>query len=304
MTRFEYIDALKQALSDLPPDVIAATVADYERRIAAASAAGQSEEAILASLDSPQKVAAERRAAKQFHAFKQDKTPANFVRMFFSFIGLMMFNIFLIVPAIIYTALLFASFAVALACYSGGIMMTATGLAGVSEISLDEHFHRDAHTPVAIRSNRDDGHVIIDIGKNAKSAPVQALPQAQMGSASASSAASTASSATASAAGNAASTRSDKIIISDDNDSLGFTEDDDGVNIDMPGLHMHSPGNSHHLFFDTDDFNESRPVLVSVGIGMILGGILMFLLCLVVSKFTVTGIVRLVQMEFSVLKNA
>src|ERR1700751_1579873 len=100
MTRFEYIDALRQAMSDLPPDVVAATVADYERRIAAASAAGRTEDEILASLDSPQKVAAECRAAKRLQTFKQDKTPANFVRMFFSFIGLMVFNLLLIVPAI------------------------------------------------------------------------------------------------------------------------------------------------------------------------------------------------------------
>jgi uncharacterized membrane protein len=308
MTRFEYIDALRQAMSDLPPDVVAATVADYERRIAAASAAGRSEDEILASLDNPQKVAAECRAAKRLQTFKQDKTPANFVRVFFSFIGLMVFNLLLIVPAIVYSALLFASFAIALACYSGGIMLTASSLAGVTEISLGPHFRGNTHDHVQVRTDHDDNHVIIDIGKNGK--PSQTPPAAKVLAASAN-AASTAKTPTPSAAGIAASTantsladESDDFVMSDDNDNLGITEDEHGVNIDLPGVHMHSPGHSHDILFGTDEFSESRSVQVSIGIGLILGGILMFLLCLVVAKFTVTGIVRLVQMEFSVLKNA
>jgi uncharacterized membrane protein len=301
MTRFEYIDALKQALAGLPPEVIAATVADYEQRIAAASAAGQSEEQILASLDNPQKVAAERRAARQVQAFKQEKTPVNFVRMFFSFIGLMVFNFMLIVPAIVYSALLFASFAIAIASYSGGIMMTATSLAGVNEISLDPHFYAAAHERVREKANRDDSHVIIDIGKQGNAAKNQTASQAS-NQASAASASSASAPVIASVGGN--SSESDDFIIADENDHLGIFEDEHGVNIDMPGLHMHSPGHSHNLFFATDDFSASRPVQVSIGVGLIIGGILMFLLCLVVSKFTWIGIVRLVQMEFSVLKNA
>jgi uncharacterized membrane protein len=308
MTRFEYIDALRQALSDLPSDVIAATVADYERRIAAASAAGQSEDAILASLDSPQKVAAECRAGKQVQTFKQDKTPANLVRMFFSFIGLMVFNLLLIVPAIVYAALLFASFAIAIACYSGGIMMTAASLAGVHEISLDPHVHGTTRDHAQLKANHDDGHVIIDIGKNGKQ--VQASVSTRAAATSTSDVANAAPAASATMSNAQASTdkvRSDEsgdFVIADANDNLGIFEDENGVNIDMPGLHMHSPGHSNNFVFGTDEFSASRPIQVSIGIGMILGGILMFLLCLVVAKFTVTGMVRLVQMEFSVLKNA
>jgi uncharacterized membrane protein len=307
MTRFEYIDALRQAMSDLPPDVVAATVADYERRIAAASAAGQSEEAILAGLDSPETVAAERRSAKQFQAFKQDKTPANFVRTVFSFIGLMAFNLFLIVPAIVYSALLFAAFACSIAFYSGGIMLTSSSLAGVTEISLDPHFRGNTHDHVQVRTDRDDNHVIIDIGKNGKASPTPPAAKVSVASASAASTATPAPSAAATVTSPADTSHVDEpgnFVMSDDNDNLGITEDEHGVNIDMPGVHMHSPGHSHNLFFGTDEFSESRSVQVSIGIGLILGGILMFLLCLVVSKFTWTGIVRLVQMEFSVLKNA
>ena len=132
MTRFEYIDALRQAMSDLPPDVIAATAAEYERRISDASAAGQREDDIIESLGDPQKIAAERRASPQPKTFQKDKapanSPANFARMFFSFVGLMIFNVFLLVPAIVYSALLFASYVVAIACYAGGIMVTGEWL--------------------------------------------------------------------------------------------------------------------------------------------------------------------------------
>jgi uncharacterized membrane protein len=312
MTRFDYIAALRDALSDLPPDVIAATVADYERRIAAASAAGQSEEQILAALDSPEKVAAECRAGKKVQIFKQDKTPANFVRMFFSLIGLMVFNLMLIVPAIVYSALLFVSFVMALACYSGGIMMTASSLAGVNEISFDQHFHGNAHNHADLGSMHDNGHVVIDIGKSPK--PIQSEMVKPSATASASAASTTASTTTASATASTNTSQpatnadtadvSPKMIISDNDDNLGITEDERGVNFDLPGFHMHSPGNSRNIMFGTDYFSASRPIQVSIGIGLILGGILMFLLCLVVGKFTITGIVRLVQMEFSVLKNA
>ena len=48
MTRFEYIAALRSALEGLPPEVIERTVAEYEKRIFDASAAGQAEDEIIA----------------------------------------------------------------------------------------------------------------------------------------------------------------------------------------------------------------------------------------------------------------
>jgi uncharacterized membrane protein len=325
MTRFEYIDALRQAMSDLPPDVIAATVAEYERRISDASAAGQREDDIIESLGDPQKVAAERRAAPQFKTFQQDKppvnSPANFSRMFFSFVGLMIFNVFLLVPAIVYSALLFASYVVAIACYAGGIMVTAASLAGVNEISLDPpyesvSFHQ-AHADA--RFDGDNGHVVVDIKQDAKLAKNGAAMPPATASASASAAASASSAPSASAVAATGSSAdgkalvkvepngvsitdgSSKIRISDDGDDF---DDDRNLHLDIPGIHIHHPENSHNIFFGPDDFTASRPLRTSIGIGLILSGILAFLLCLVVSRYTFAGVSRLVQFEFAILKSA
>jgi uncharacterized membrane protein len=326
MTRFEYIDALRQALSDLPPDVIAATVAEYERRIRDASAAGQSEDDIIENLGDPQKVAAERRANMPFKTFpKEDnipvKAPANFARVFFSFVGLMIFNLFLLVPAMVYSALLFASYVIAIACYAGGIMVTAASLAGVNEISLDPPYEAVSFHQMHVDAKSDDnnGQAIVDIKKDAKLAatPPAAASASASASASAASSASTAPSATAvartgsSADGKALVTiepngvritdGSSKIRITDDGDDF---IDDRNLHLDIPGIHIHHPESGRNVFFGPDDFNASRPLRTSIGIGLILAGILAFLLCLVVSRYTFVGISRLVQMEFAVLKNA
>lgn len=284
MTRFEYIDALKQALAGLPPEEIAATVAEYERRISDASAAGQGEDAIIESLGDPQDVAAGRRAALESKVLKQDKGPARFVRKFFSLIGLTVFNLFLVIPAIVYSALLFASFMIALACYGGGIVTTAASLAGVSEISLDQ----PSDTVVF------------------KQTPVEkANAPAASASASANQITTAESNAFQLKDGNSiVKVGPDGIRISEDGDNLEIAEGKRGTNIDMPGLHIRSPQHSRSIFFGSDDVSDSRPAQASIGICLILAGILAFLLCLTIGKYTMIGILRLAQMELSVLKSA
>ncbi len=198
MTRFEYIDALRQALQGLPDDIIARTIAEYEKRIFDASASGYSEDEIMNRLASPQKVADDVRAAQapkvpvvveapagplpQGTPPAAPRGPVSAVRMFFSLVGLMIFNLFMIGPTIAYMCLVFAAFVVSLACYGGGIIMTAGSMAGVNQLSWNEPMHRfhmhNAHEdgPVTISARDGDDHTVIRVGDKGVHIEAEARP--------------------------------------------------------------------------------------------------------------------------------
>lgn len=308
MNRFEYLETLKHAMEGMPPEVIAATVTEYERRINEASAAGKTEEEILASLENPQAVAAQRRAAAQIQAFKQNKTPVNFFRLCFSLIGLLVFNMFLIVPALVYSLLLICGYVAALACYGGGIVATSVAIAGVNEISLDND-HGDApiqHVQIYMKDK--DGGVKLD----AKAANAPATAAASAGSASTSADAKADTkvapakpSITVGSNGVRIEDENNKIKISgDDDDDTAFGEDEHGLTFDAPGVHIYNPRYSDHVFLTADGLGVSRPVQVIIGIGLTALGVIGFLLCLMISRYSILGIFRLAEMEFAVLKNA
>ena len=350
MTRFEYIEALRKALEGLPPEVIARTVAEYEKRIFDASAAGQSEDEILAGLEEPQQVADRLRAppapklpvvatvaAAQPRSAPASQAPASVLRAVFSFLGLMVFNLFLIVPAIAYAGILIAAFAISLACYVGGIAMTGASVAGVNQISLAEPFHHVyVDKPEAIVDSRSrDGRTVVNIGESgihvetgdklihvvpqATPGDAVAVANAGAGSASASASASAAAAASASGSSSVSVSASDGhsttvdigpggIIVKDGvPDDAKAENDDEDVDIDMPGLHIHNRDidvDHNTVSLGSDFISESRPVQIGVGLAVTLAGILGFLLCLVVARYTLLGIVRLAQLEFGMLRGA
>jgi uncharacterized membrane protein len=137
------MEALKRALTlaGVPYDVAAGTVVEYQQRFIDGHAAGRNEAEIVAELDDPRKVAAQLRKSTDLVAFKETKSVPNFVRLFFSLIGLLVFNVFLIIPGIVYAALMFALYASSLAVYVAGIAVTSSSLAGVHELVLDGPIH-------------------------------------------------------------------------------------------------------------------------------------------------------------------
>ena len=137
MGKLEYLDALKRAMLGLPPDIQARTLAYYEQRFVDGVAAGQGEPDVARELDDPKKIAMTLRASAHLDAFNEKKNPASLLRFAVSAIGLAIFNLFMIVPAVVYSALLFALYACALAFYLAGIATTASGLAGANELVLD-----------------------------------------------------------------------------------------------------------------------------------------------------------------------
>lgn len=328
MTRFEYIAALRSALEGLPPDVIERTVAACEQRIHDASAAGQSEDDILASLEDPQKVAADLHAAHapklpavvtapQAHTTTPARGPASALRMFFSLIGLMVFNLFLIGPAIAYAGLLIAAFAISLTCYLGGVAVTGASLTGINQVSLAgplKHVSFDEPDEVADMHHH-DGRTRVNIGEagvhvETGSTRVHVVP--------ASLAVTQASTVPASATDAASKTGTGDdtvvdigpkgVVVKDDGGRDVFVDDDDdNTDVDMPGLHFHrrDAGFDHNIVsLGTDFISESQPVQVGVGIGIIFAGIISFLLCLAILRYTLLGVVKLAQLELGVLRGA
>jgi uncharacterized membrane protein len=138
MGKMEYLDALKQAMLGLPPDVQAKTLAYYEQRFVDGIAAGRSEEEVGRELDEPKKIAMTLRASAHLSSFSETKNPANLLRFLVTAVGLAIFNLFMVVPAAVFGALLTALYACAFGFYLGGAVVTASGLAGANEFTFKE----------------------------------------------------------------------------------------------------------------------------------------------------------------------
>ena len=141
MSKQQYLDALKQAMQGLPPETVAKTLAYYEQRFIDGLVAGKSEAEVYKELDEPRKIAMTLRASAHLNSFEQKKTPANLVRVMVSFVGLAIFNLFMVIPAMVYAAMLLAVYVSAFAFYIGGVALTASGLSGQNELSLEGPLH-------------------------------------------------------------------------------------------------------------------------------------------------------------------
>ena len=263
MNKLEYIAALRRALAGLPPETIAKTLAYYEQRFVDGVALGRSEQATAADLGDPTKIAVTLRASAHLSAFEQKKNPANLMRMLVSVLGLAIFNLFMVVPALVYSALLAAMYAAALVFYVGGIAITASGLSGANELVLDgplRHFIiRDSDRAGA--QGNDASQTRIEIGES--TIDIFDEPSA--------------------------------------NDAKDDTSDEavrDGKGV----MRRAEAFAGHGIHISTDPNGGSRGTQTTFGMAMVMLGIVLFLLSLVVTKYTLSGIKRYVEMNFSLLK--
>jgi uncharacterized membrane protein len=264
MGKLEYLDALKRAMLGLPPDVQAKTLAYYEQRFVDGVAAGRGEPDVARELDDPKKIAMTLRASAHLNAFSEKKNPANALRLAVSAVGLAIFNLFMIVPAVVYSALLFALYVCALTFYLAGIATTASGLAGANELVLD--------WPSRFVTIDDDGRgrqMRIEIGHRGINV-TQERPQVA--------------------------------------DPL---PPEDGTDTDTDDRRKHSRAlrgaealADSTLRISTDMDAESRTTQTLVGLGLVLGGIALFLLSLVITRYTFIGLKRYLQMNRSLLKGS
>lgn len=262
MNKQDYLDALRRALAGLPPDLVAKTLDYYEQTFIEGAAAGRSEHEIADDLGEPKKIALTLRSSTHRQAFEQKKTPVNLLRLLVSLVGLAIFNLFMVVPAAVYAALLATLYAVGLSFYLAGIAITASGLSGANELVLDGPLRH-------VFIHDDDG-------------------------------------------GEGGERRETRITIGDT-----------GIEIDhLPGPLQRdaaesepgAPGASSRMMeraealagggirISTDMDRDARTTQTVFGVGMLLGGIAIFLLSLVVTRYTLIGIKRYIAMNVSLLK--
>lgn len=156
MGKLEFLEALRQAMAGLPPALLARTLAFYEQRFVDGAGVGVAEEAVAREFGDPARIAMTLRAATDLDSTvnpspglqraalapavgpkPERSSTAKAVRTFCSVLGLTIFNAFMVVPAGVCGALLAALFAAGLGCYVGGIAITASSLAGATELVLD-----------------------------------------------------------------------------------------------------------------------------------------------------------------------
>lgn len=262
MNKPAYLDALGRAMAGLPPDVQAKTLAYYEQRFVDGASAGRAEPDVARELDDPSKIAMTLRASIHLQAV-QDRaaTPGTkrsdarhvirrsggLLRIAFSGAALAVFNLFMLIPALVYSALLFALTVCALVFYLAGVATTASGLAGVNEVVLDR--------PALVADDSGaQGQVRIDIGATG-------------------------------------------IQVTTDGDDEGAAPD-----AKTDGLPERRHGRANTVRITTGMDAESRTTQTVFGIGMILGGTLLFLLSLAAGRASWIGLTRYLQMNRALLR--
>ncbi|HEY5798861.1 MAG TPA: DUF1700 domain-containing protein [Burkholderiaceae bacterium] len=224
-----YLAALKESLAGVSLDLGANAVSDIEARFAEGLAAGKSEAEIAAGLADPRQVAAKLKAASSSAAFAQRKSVPNLWRMFIALIGLAFFNLFMVVPAIVFAACLTAFYAVSFAVYVGGIAMTAGGVSGVNDVTIDRAYF--AHPSSTTHAEPVRVHLTGD----------------------------------------------SLLVEPADNDGIHLSADIEGM---------------------------SRGEQTAGGLALVAGGILMLLLSLLITKYTLIGLKRYVVMNYKMLVGA
>jgi uncharacterized membrane protein len=277
MGKLEFLEQLKRAMLGLPPDVQAKTLGYYEQRFVDGHVAGRSELDVARELDDPTRIAMTLRAnsysaqlgaqpgahpaaqaAAQPGIHLDKRSPAGVLRVLISGAGLAVFNLFMIVPAMVYSALLFALYVAALAFYLGGVAIAASGLAGNGELLLD--------LPTR--------YVQLDDGGAERQLRVQI----------------------------------DETGINVHEEGAEPRATNDGNPRDRSRLRRGASvvagnnGSPNRLHITTDMDADSRTTQTLFGFGLVLGGIALFLLSLVVTRYTFIGIKRYIQMNFSLLK--
>ena len=240
MGKLEYLDALKRALLGLPPELQAKTLAWYEQRFVDGMAAGRPELEVARELDDPKKVALTLRANTHMHAFAEQKNPATLVRMLVSALGLLIFNLFMVIPAAVVGSLLAALDIVAFAFYVGGIAITASGLSGANELVFDGPLGQVIEDVEREDGGREDRATRVSIGETGVHVRREKSDEAAAG-----------------------------------------------------GIHI-----------TTGLDEESRATQTALGLASVLGGIVLFLVSLVLTRYAALGVKRYVQMNLSLLRGA
>lgn len=275
MGKLEYLDALKRAMLGLPPELQAKTLAWYEQRFVDGTAAGRAESEVARELGDPKKVALTLRANSHMAAFAEQKNPANLLRLCVSLLGLLIFNLFMVIPAAVVGSLLAAMYVGALGFYVSGIAITASGLSGANELVLDGPLRHVSigdggeAERVRTRISISETGITIDDGDEEF----------------------------ADGAGNGAT--DDPADESADAADAG--NDPEQSSRVVRGAERVA-GSSVRI--STGMGEDSRMTQTVLGLGMVLGGIALFLVSIVVTRYAGLGVKRYLQLNLSLLRGA
>lgn len=279
MGKLEYLDALKRAMLGLPPELQAKTLAWYEQRFVDGSAAGRPEGDIARELDDPKKVALTLRANSHLAAFAEQKNPANLLRLFVSVLGLLIFNLFMVIPAAVVGSLLAALYIGALGFYVSGIAITASGLSGANELVLDGPLRHvsigDGGEAERVRTRISISETGITIDDGDEEPAIDGSGNAEND-----------------AADGAADERAEAAEAGDEAEQASRV---------VRGAERVA-GSSVRISTEMDE--DSRMTQTVLGLGMVLGGIALFLVSIVVTRYAALGVKRYLQLNLSLLRGA
>ncbi|NHZ91430.1 DUF1700 domain-containing protein [Massilia sp. CCM 8733] len=311
MGKLDYLDALRRAMAGISADTQAKTLAYYEQRFVDGVAAGRSEEDVAAELDEPKKIAMTLRASVHMHSFEQKKNPANLLRLLVSIAGLAIFNLFMVVPALVYAAFLAILYAAGLAFYVAGIAITASGLSGATELVLDGPF-REMILRNASEEERDKLQVIVSIGEEGVH-----FHQARIDNDDVKHTEAEAEADTAAAILDAGDVVEEAIASSGEAASVAREAGDAVRRVAREAAAARAAGAEvekrsvvrraeeaagRGVRITTELEPGSRTTQTLFGLGIVLAGIIVFLLCLVITKYTMIGFRRYIDMNVSLLK--
>jgi len=266
MGKLDYLEQLKRALLGLPPELQAKTLAWYEQRFVDGMGAGRQEDEIARELDDPKKVALTLRANTHMQAFAEQKNPANLLRMLVSCVGLLIFNLFMVIPAAVFGSLLAALYISAFGFYLAGIAVTASGLAGANELVLDgplRHIVSDADPDTRTRVSI--GNHGVEIFQEKTEAPDAATDAPD-------------DAAVDDGAADAPAPSPSRIVRGAERVAGGAIDISSGMD------------------------EASRTTQAVIGLAMVLGGIMLFLVSLVVTRYAALGVKRYLQMNMALLR--
>lgn len=194
---------------------------------------------------------------------RQPSPPRHIIRTVGSVIGLAIFNLFMVIPAAVYASLLLAVYLSAFSFYIGGVAVTASGLSGQNELALQGPIRQ----VIALTNSRFDTREEEEEAMGWKVAitgrGIQVFRDSDAGG-----------------AGNDAATASRNARIWDRAEAMATGD----------------------MTITTDFDGGARTTQTLIGLGLVLGGIGLCLVCIVLTRYTVVGMRRYAAMNVSLLR--
>lgn len=194
---------------------------------------------------------------------RQPSPPRHIIRTVGSVIGLAIFNLFMVIPAAVYASLLLAVYLSAFSFYIGGVAVTASGLSGQNELALQGPIRQ----VMALTNSRFDTRAEEEEAMGWKVAitgrGVQVFRDPDLGS-----------------AGSDADTGSRNARIWDRAEAVATGD----------------------MTITTDFDGGARTTQTLIGLGLVLGGIGLCLVCIVLTRYTVVGMRRYAAMNVALLR--